>query len=93
MRRFREIKIWKFHIRHWYSICSRHYHGKDDCPACNTGSSRWFFSVWISRFFYGPSPSKGGPLGKTGREIWLWYVNRPNSKAKRELKKWFPRLK
>lgn len=78
----REIKLGKFYVRRFYSICSGHMQDRADCLACNTGMSHWFIADWVSHYFY-----------KRHRRFWLWYVNRPNSKTKKRLKEWFPNLR
>lgn len=71
-------------LTRFYSLCGKHHPSRrrPDCPACNTGITRFVWTVWISHYFY-----------RHHRRLWLWWVNRPNSKAKRELRSFFPNLR
>ncbi len=66
----------------WWSICSRHYVYDKECNICNAG--HWEYT-WVTKFnhlFFKISP-----------RLWRWYMNRPNSKARQRIEKWFPNMK
>lgn len=66
----------------WYSICSRHYEYDDKCEGCKMGV--WTYN--ISHFF-------SGIIYKIFPSLWKLYMNRENSKARKKIKEWFPKLK
>lgn len=66
----------------FYSVCSRHHHSRDDCPQCNAGQ-------WSNRIVH----RIDGRIYRYARRLWLWWHNRPNSKARRTLEGIFPNLK
>lgn len=71
--------FWK---QRWFSICSMHHQYKEDCGACNAGHWtnvwKWQVGSIICTIFPG---------------LWKWWMNRPNSKARRQIMEWFPNLK
>jgi hypothetical protein len=65
----------------WYSFCSSA--GYDpECPRCQAGSWR---NVTVHRF--------DGLVWRYARPVALWWHNRPNSKSKRTLRRFFPGLR
>lgn len=66
----------------YFSICSAHYEHKDDCKTCNTGT---WTNVWKWKM--------GGVIFKVMPKVWIWWMNRPNSKARKQIEEWFPKLK
>lgn len=71
--------FWK---QRWFSICSMHYKYKEDCHICNTGG---WTNVWQWKI--------GSLIYKLTPNLWKWWMNRPNSKARRQIMEWFPKLK
>lgn len=67
--------FWK---ERWFSFCSMHFKYEEDCCACNTGS---WTNVWKWKI--------GGLLFKVMPKIWIWWMNRPNSKSRKRIEKWF----
>jgi len=72
---------WK---RRWSSICSMHgWEGHQiECPACQAGS---WTNIWKNKI--------GGVVYYISPKFWVWYMNRPNSKARKQIMKIFPKLK
>lgn len=66
----------------FYSLCSRHRDGREDCPTCNAGQ-------WVNRIVHRIDALIYRHLPK----FWLWWHNRPNSKARRTLEEFFPNLR
>lgn len=71
--------FWK---QRWFSICSAHYEYKEDCGMCNAG--HWT-NVWQWKF--------GFIMYKLWPNLWTWYMNRPNSKARKQIMELFPKLR
>lgn len=73
--------FWKYR---WFSICSMHgYLGPDEnCPRCQTGT---WTNVWAWKI--------GSFIFKLTPKLWILYMNRPNSKARKQIKEWFPKLR
>ena len=70
--------FWK---QRWFSICSAHRDHKYDCDMCTTGS---WHNVWKLKH--------GSIIYYFSPRLWVWYMNRPKSKARRLVKSWFPKL-
>ena len=66
----------------WYSICSRHYDYDPDCNLCQCGS---WHNVWARMIDH--------QIYNHAYWLWHWWHNRPNSRTRREHKKWFPNIK
>lgn len=66
----------------WASICSAHRDGMPGCRLCFTGyySNRWAHKV--GHYFY-----------RHHYRLWHRWVNRPNSRARRDLERIFPNLR
>ena len=71
----RMTRRWGPFRQDWYSICSAHRNRRADCDLCQTGQ-------WINVCGH----ILGGMVYKLHKPTWLWWVNRPNSKAKRFLR-------
>lgn len=67
---------------YWSSICGIHYDYRKDCNMCNAG-------YWVNR----NAAYFEGLVYKIAPWLWRWWVNRPNSKARKRIKGWFPNLK
>ncbi len=72
---------WKYR---WISICSIHgFEGTQiECNMCQTGI---WSNLWISKI--------SSLIYKLFPKLWIWYMNRPNSKARKQIEEWFPKLK
>jgi hypothetical protein len=67
----------------WYSICSKHQYGRDDCKLCQAGE---WVNVWVN-FISQQFHQHCYPL-------WYWWQNGPRRKANlKSLQRWFPNLK
>lgn len=65
----------------WYSFCSKMSHGHaSECPACMAGSYRNDFAH-----------RGAGLVWKHARPLALWWHNRPNARARRDIERHFPR--
>lgn len=70
---------WK---KRWMSFCSRHFKYDDACNACNAGSWQTNGNKFVSGLVYKISP-----------KVWMWWMNRPNSKARKLIEDNFPNMK
>ena len=72
---------WK---KRWFSICSMHgLEGTQvECGMCQAG---YWTNIWKWKI--------GGVISYLFPKLWVWYMNRPNSKARKQVKEWFPKLK
>lgn len=68
--------------RDWLSYCSRHRVACQDCRTCMGGqySFRWVRALSGVCFFLAP-------------RLWRWWVNRPKSRARRQIEAAFPKLR
>lgn len=68
----------------WASICSMHgLEGPQvECNMCQSGT---WVNVWGNK--------TSGIIHYMFPVLWIWWMNRPNSKARKQVKKWFPKLK
>ena len=67
----------------FYSICSKHYAGREDCALCQTGEWDNNWSQTLSSFVHDYCYS-----------IWYWWQNGPMRKANlKRLQRWFPNLR
>ena len=66
----------------WISVCSAHQEYEEKCNTCQAGSWYNVNSSFFANLVY-----------KIYKPLWLWWVNRPNSKARRNIEKHFPNLK
>jgi hypothetical protein len=66
----------------WYSFCSMHRRHDLSCPPCMAGA---YVNDWVHVF--------DGLVWKHARPVALWWHNRPNSKARRTLRRYFPGLR
>lgn len=77
-----QTRRWGPFRQEWYSICSQAWGHDENCPRCAAG--HWV-NVWahaVESVFYKMFPG-----------VWRWWVNRPNSRTRRRLEKWFPGLR
>lgn len=79
--RKRRTRGWWLFKEQWSSICSRHYEYNPNCHLCNAGDWTNVPALWFSSLVFKLCPS-----------LWRWWVNRPNSAARKRLKKLFPNL-
>jgi hypothetical protein len=82
MNRNRRLRGRWFRREEFYSVCSRHYQWREDCNQCQAGMWRNIWMHHVSAFF-----------NRFAYPLWHWWVNRPNSRSRRELEKLFPGLK
>jgi hypothetical protein len=69
--------LWR---QEFYSI-----HAHMRCTECPTDKHGSWHNVWgqrASQGFYWLAPG-----------LWRWWVNRPGSRARRQMERWFPRLR
>lgn len=66
----------------FYSICSMHRESRSDCDLCQEGT---WTNVWTRRV--------GHLVHDHCYRLWYWWVNRPDSKSRRNLERIFPGLK
>jgi hypothetical protein len=71
--------FWK---ERWFSICSAHIDFNKDCKACNAG---YWTNVWGWKI--------SGVVSKLFPKFWIYWMNRPNSKARKQIMELFPKLK
>jgi hypothetical protein len=77
--RYRKKFIWK---EQWFSICSMHFKHDEGCAMCNTGAWTNIFRWKIGKIIFKIAPN-----------VWIWWMNRPNSNARRQIEEWFPKLR
>lgn len=69
--------------QNWISICNRHsFYYRKDCDTCNAGTWNNVITSKIQHYFYNHHYN-----------IWYWWVNRPNGKTMKFLKKHFPNIR
>lgn len=78
-RRLRGKFFWK---EEFYSICSRHFNWREDCPLCQKGE---WINLWVHHV--------SSMVHDWAYPVWYWWVNRPNSRSRRRLEELFPGLK
>lgn len=66
----------------WWSVCSVHYVHQNACVQCQAGT-------WINMTTH----SVDKLVWRHAPRVALWWHNRPNSKAKQTLRRFFPGLR